>query len=338
MSPKPDLDVEHLFYYTLCNHLVAHERRIVAMEEIKVERSIWIDAPRERIWQAITDPAHLAQWLLPPALGAEMTRDPDDTIFVSMGGMEIPVAILEAVDPPRSVRSLGLPDRLIAITYMLEEENDGTRVTITLTGFERLPADAREDRIAPSGTAWEKALSNLEAHVTGAPLPFPEGYVAALFGYRRESEKSFAVERSIWIAAPPERVWGAVTDPIQIERWFSPGTSWKLTGLEVGGRLFIPDPETGEETNVQVIQLVDPPHRLVMHSRPASPGTSEVTAYLLQEEQNGTRMTITNSGYELLPEDARWSTMEQNAFGFGMMLENLRASVESTDLPSPGGF
>lgn len=24
------------------------------MEPIKVERSIWIDAPRERVWQAIT--------------------------------------------------------------------------------------------------------------------------------------------------------------------------------------------------------------------------------------------------------------------------------------------
>ena len=73
-------------------------------------------------------------------------------------------------------------------------------------------------------------------------------------------------------------------------------------------------------------------------SLPASPGSAESTAYLLQEEKDGTRLTITNSGYELLPEDARWSTMEQNAFGFGMMLENLRASVESNDLPSPGGF
>ncbi|HKY52658.1 MAG TPA: SRPBCC domain-containing protein, partial [Anaerolineales bacterium] len=135
-----------------------------------------------------------------------------------------------------------------------------------------------------------------------------------------------------------ERVWSAITDPTQLEMWFSPGTSWKLTALEAGGRLFIPDPETGDETNVQVIQLVDPPQRFVTHSLPTSPGSSEVTAYLLQEEKDGTRLTITNSGYELLPADARWSAMEQNAFGFGMMLENLRAYIEGQDLPSPGGF
>ena len=227
---------------------------------------------------------------------------------------------------------------MISITYLLEEENAGTRVTVTMSGFEGLPAEARQDRITPSGVAWEKALANLKAFVTGASLPFPEGYVAALFGYRRETERSFAVERSIWIAAPRERVWSAITDPTQLETWFSPGTSWKLTALEVGGRLFIPDAETGDETNVQIIQLVDPPQQFVTHSLPASPGSSEVTAYLLQEERGGTRLTITNSGYDLLPADGRWSAMEQNAFGFGMMLENLRAYIESQDLPTPGGF
>ena len=308
------------------------------MEQLNVERSIWIDVPRERVWQAITDPAELAQWLLPPALGAQLRRDSNDTILLNMGGMEIPIAILEEVEPPRHVRSYGLPDHVISITYLLEEENDGTRVTVTMSGFEKLPVDARQDRVLPSGMAWEKALANLEAHVTGMSLPFPEGYVAALFGYRRETEKSFAVERSIWIAAPRERVWSAITDPTQLENWFSPGTSWTLTALEVGGRLFIPDPDTGDETNVQVIQLLDPPEHFVTHSLPESPGSSEVTAYLLQEERGGTRLTITNSGYELLPDDRRWSAMEQNAFGFGMMLENLRAYLESRDLPTPGGF
>src|SRR5262249_22152466 len=151
---------------------------------------------------------------------------------------------LESLDAPHRARSFGLPDHLIATTYILDPENGGTRVSVTMSGFESLPADARQDRLAPAGAAWEKALENLKAYITGATLPFPEGYVAALFGYRRESEKSFAVERSIWIHAPRERVWTALTDPVQVEQWFSPGTSWTLTGLQVGGKLFSPDPET----------------------------------------------------------------------------------------------
>jgi uncharacterized protein YndB with AHSA1/START domain len=299
------------------------------MEQFKVERSIWIEAPRERVWQAITDPAELAQWILPPTLGAEMKQGADNTILVSMGGMEIPVAVFEEIETPRHVRSYGLPDHLISISYLLEEENNGTRLTVTMNGFEKLPADARQDRVKPAGMAWEKALENLNAYIRGNSLPFPEGYVAAMFGYRRETERSFAVERSIWIKASRERVWNAITDPVQLEAWFSPGTPWKLTALEVGGRFFVPDPATGDETYVQVIELIDSPQRFVTHSLPASPGSSETTAYLLQEEHGGTRLTITNSGYELLAGDERWSSMEQNAFGFGMMLENLRAFVES---------
>jgi uncharacterized protein YndB with AHSA1/START domain len=157
------------------------------MEQLKVEQTIWMEVPRERVWEAITDPGHLAQWLLPPALGADMKRGPNGIILVSMGGMEIPVAVLEEVEPLRLVRSYGLPDHVISITYLLEDENNGTRITVTMNGFEQLPVDARQDRIKPAGMAWEKALANLRAHVTGATLPFPEGYVASLFGYRRES-------------------------------------------------------------------------------------------------------------------------------------------------------
>src|SRR5262245_59582541 len=308
------------------------------MDQLTVERSIWIDAPRERVWQAVTDPEHVAQWLLPPALGAQMKRDASGTFFVCMGPMEVPIVIQEAPKEPQQVTTRGLPDQLIATTYLLDEENGGTRVTVRMTGFEALPADAREDRIKPSGAAWEKALANLKASVAGAELPFPEGYVAALFGYRSEAKASFAVERSIWIAAPRARVWLAITDPEQVEKWFSPGTAWRLSALSVGGRLFVPNQETGAEMYTQVIERVDPPHRLVLRSVPQPPATVEVTVYTLQEEQGGTRLMITHSGYELVPEELRGGAMEQNAFGFGMMLENVKAHCEGTTLPYPGGF
>src|SRR5258707_11660467 len=124
------------------------------MDRLTVERSIWIDAPRERVWQAITDPAHLAQWLLPPALGAQMKRDASGTFFVCMGEMEIPIAIQEAPKQPQQVTSRSLPDQLIATTYVLEEENGGTRVTVTMKGFEGLPIDPREHRLKPRWAAW----------------------------------------------------------------------------------------------------------------------------------------------------------------------------------------
>jgi uncharacterized protein YndB with AHSA1/START domain len=305
---------------------------------LTVERSLWIAAPRERVWRAITEPDQIAQWFLPPALGAQLKRGERGKLSVLLGPMEVELADLEFADPPRRLTTRGLPDRLLATTYVLEPERDGTHVTVTMTGFEALPLDAGQERLAPSGRGWEKALANLKAYVEGAALPHPEGFVASLFGYRRETPLKLAVERSLWLAAPRERVWHAITDPRQIEQWFSPGTPWRASALEVGGKLSVYDANTGLDTHTQVIEVLEPPHRLVTRSMVPPPEAPQVTTWTLEEEEGGTRLTLTHSGYEQEPEDARANKMEQNAFGFGMMMENLLAHVEGRALPYPGGF
>jgi uncharacterized protein YndB with AHSA1/START domain len=308
------------------------------MEKLTVERSIWIAAPRERVWQAVTDPAQVVQWFVPNLPGAQMQRDDSGKVIMQIGEMGVDFVTLDIVEPLHRAAYRSLPDRLISVIYALDDENEGTRVTLTMSGFESLLEDPRADRLERSGAGWEEALNNLRAYVDGMALPFPQAYVGPLFGYWRVARKKLAVERSIWIAAPRERVWRAVTDPKQIQHWFSPNTTWELSALEVGGRLFTRDPESGAEMYVQVIELIDPPHRFVTRSEAEPPATHQFTAYTLLEENSGTRLTVTHSGYELAPEDARWSSMEQNTFGFGMMLQNVKAYVEGASLPFPGGF
>lgn len=308
------------------------------MENLEIERSTFISAPRERVWQAITNPAQLEQWFLPPALGARLTSDSEGTLSVGLGPMKVNLAVLQAIEPPKQVTTIGLPDRLIGITYILEEENGGTRVRVVMRGEGSLPDGDVQERLAPSGSAWEMALANLKAYVEGVELPYQQGLLAALFGYRRESKEKYSIERSIWIAASRERVWRAISDPEQVEMWFSPGTKWGGTGSGVGGRIYVLNPETGEEMYTQVIEAVEPPHRLVTRQVPEQTDTVHVTTWQLEEEKGGTRLMLTYSGYELEPVEARANNSEQNAFGFGMMLENLAAYVEGKALPYAMGF
>jgi uncharacterized protein YndB with AHSA1/START domain len=308
------------------------------MSEMTVERSIWIAAPRARVWQAVTDPEQIAQWLLPPMLGAQMSRDDGGTLSVLMGPMAVPVAMLEIVEAPRQAISRSLPEKQLATTYTLAEENDGTRVTVTMSGFEALPRAAAQERLAPSGQGWAKALLNLKAYVEGAELPHPEGFVTMLYGFRREAAQAVSIERTIWIKAPRERVWAAITDPAQIQRWFSPNTPWRQDKAGVGGRLAPYDPETGKDITAEIVDVFDPPSRYVTHTDAEAPSVPHVSTWTLTEENGGTRLTLTYSGYELDPEEMRHSSMEQHAFGFGMMLDNLRAYLEQTELPYPFGF
>lgn len=305
------------------------------MEKLAVERTIWIDAPRERVWQAVTEPEEVAQWFLPPMLGAQMKRGENGRVMVVMGEMGVPVATYDGLNPPRQATSRGYPDGQVATTYTLEEENGGTQVTVTMSGFDALPGESGRERLAPSSDGWEKALANLKAYVEGAELPFPEGYVSSLYGYQREK---FVVERTVWIKASRERVWQAITDPKQIQQWFSPGTEWGGTRLEEGGRVFVINPETGEEMYVQITEVVDPPNRLVTRTEGEAPNPVYVTDWQLVEENGGTWLILTYSGYEREAAETRQMNMEQNAFGFGMMLENLKAQIEGADLPYPWGF
>jgi activator of Hsp90 ATPase-like protein len=87
-----------------------------------------------------------------------------------------------------------------------------------------------------------------------------------------------------------------------------------------------------------VIDVVDPPHQFVTRTVPEPSEAPHVTVWTLKDENRGTRLTITHTGYELEPDDVRHSNMEQNAFGFGMVLANIKAHIEGGDLLNPGGF
>jgi len=87
------------------------------MEKIAIKRSIWIAAPRERVWQAVTDPEQIAQWFAP---GTTLSQN-GNTISVRMGETDVEVAVIELFDPPRQFTTRSLPDRAITTTYTLEE-------------------------------------------------------------------------------------------------------------------------------------------------------------------------------------------------------------------------
>ncbi len=142
------------------------------MEKITIKRNIWIAAPRERVWQAVTDPAQIAQWFATSTAFSQK----GDTFYMRFGETEVAVAVIEAVDPPRQITTRSLPDRAVTTTYLLEEENGGTRFTVIESGLEALSEDERRKRLDQDEKGWEMALANLQAYIDGRSLPRPEGF------------------------------------------------------------------------------------------------------------------------------------------------------------------
>lgn len=142
------------------------------MDRIIIERNIWIDAPRERVWQAVTELEQIAAWFAP----GMAFKQQDNVISIEVEGAFIDVAVVVVFDPPRQIATQGLPDRTITTTYTLEEENGGTRFTVTETGLEALPEAERDERTLQDTNGWEMALENLKAYIDGRELPRPEGF------------------------------------------------------------------------------------------------------------------------------------------------------------------
>lgn len=309
------------------------------MNSLVIERSIWISNTRERVWEALTNPEQIAQWFVPSLPGVVLQKDENNKLTAHMGPMAIDFVALDAIEPLKRISVRSLPDQVITATYTLADQKGGTQVTIVVSGFDRLAAESRQERLQMCTSGWDKALKNLKAHIDGAALPFPQAHTGPLFGYWRLPQEKAGVERSIWIKASCERVWQAVVDPQQLQQWFSPNTPWQLSALQVGGRFYVLNTETNAEQYVEIIELLDPPYQLVTRCLPEAPDTIvKYKTYALQEESGGTRLTITLIGYEPEAEETRWNHMEQDTVGFGMMLQNLKASVEGEALPFPFGF
>lgn len=133
------------------------------------------------------------------------------------------------------------------------------------------------------------------------------------------------VERSIWIEAKPERVWSAITEPDQLSVWFAPGAKWEIPALKIGGIMKFYNTET--DIAIHKIEILDPPHELRLSWE--EDGKPMRTTFKLNEERNGTRVTIIETGFEQLSVEKRQKRVDETAKGYGMSLENLKAHVEA---------
>lgn len=144
-----------------------------------------------------------------------------------------------------------------------------------------------------------------------------------------------AVERSIWIAAPLERAWQAVTQPQHLNEWYAAYYHWDIPALEVGSTVKFYSKDNRNDMQIATIQVVDPPREFTLRweAHKDYPATNLITSFLLKNENDGTRVTIYESGYETLPNSERQQWLDATGNGYSMSVENLKAFLEGQPIP-----
>lgn len=108
-----------------------------------------------------------------------------------------------------------------------------------------------------------------------------------------------AIERTLELSAPPERVWRAISDPEELGRWFPQRAAWDLRPGGIG--VFTWD---GYGDFPIRVEAVDPPNYLAWRwglEAEADPDSSEsatlVEWWLSPTSAGGTSLRIRESGF-----------------------------------------
>lgn len=144
------------------------------------------------------------------------------------------------------------------------------------------------------------------------------------------------IEKEIVLDSPRSRVWRAITDVREFNKWFGVVlTSPFAPGAEVSGKLAN---KAYEHVTLTVwVEAMEPERRFSFRWHPyaiepgvdyASEPTTLVT-FTLADVEGGTRLTVVESGFDAIPESRRAKAFTSNAKGWAAQVENIRKHLAS---------
>ncbi len=143
----------------------------------RIEKSIELRAPLERVWRALTDSAEFGEWFRVKLDGPFVPGEPSRG-HVTYPGYEhlVWAARIVKMERPRlfsftwhpyaidpDVDYSGEPSTLVE--FRLEPTATGTRLTVVESGFDALPAHRRAEAFRMNEGGWEVQVRNIQAHV-----------------------------------------------------------------------------------------------------------------------------------------------------------------------------
>jgi len=150
--------------------------------EDRIEKRIEIAAPVSRVWQALTDSRQFGEWFLVKMDGPFVAGEPVAGQITHPGyehvRMEIVVKAVEpetlfsftwhpyAVDPKMDYSQ----EESTLIEFRLRAVPAGTLLTVTESGFDKIPAGRRTEAFLRNDGGWAQQMKNIQAYVDKASL------------------------------------------------------------------------------------------------------------------------------------------------------------------------
>ena len=151
------------------------------MTESTIEKRIELKATVSRVWRALTDYREFGEWFRVRIDGPFMPGE------VSRGNITYPgyehykwEAVVKAMEPERLFSFTWHPYGLdlgrdysqetpTLVEFLLEPTANGTLLTVTESGFDKIPADRRAEAFRGNSDGWAQQVVNIERYVADKP-------------------------------------------------------------------------------------------------------------------------------------------------------------------------
>jgi uncharacterized protein YndB with AHSA1/START domain len=147
------------------------------IEQDRIEKQIELKAPVARVWRALTDYREFSEWfgvnLEGPFVPGQTSRGQITVTGYEHLKFEAVVRKMEperlfsftwhpgAVDPQKDYSQ----EPFTLVEFRLEPKGGGTLLTLTESGFSKLPADRRLEAFRLNDGGWTQQMKDIEHHV-----------------------------------------------------------------------------------------------------------------------------------------------------------------------------
>ncbi|MDB5978012.1 MAG: hypothetical protein JWR07_4772 [Nevskia sp.] len=145
----------------------------------RIERQILLKVPRSRVWRALSNAEEFGNWFGVALKGQHFVAGQWTQGHITYPGYEHVIfnVLVEQIIPERRLSMRWHPyaidpaidysnEPTTLIVFELQEVEGGTLLTLAESGFDKLPAERRQEAFRMNSGGWDQQMVNIEKHVT----------------------------------------------------------------------------------------------------------------------------------------------------------------------------
>ena len=147
----------------------------------RIEKSVLIQAPLSRVWQALSSAEEFGNWFGVALKGKTFVAGQRVQGNITIAGYEHVVfdVLVERMEPQKLFSFSWHPyaidpaidyskEPTTLVVFELKEAGDGTLLSVVESGFDKIPAGRRAEAFRMNSGGWEAQLENIRKHATAA--------------------------------------------------------------------------------------------------------------------------------------------------------------------------